>query len=159
MIQDALNNYLYDAKGRLCAVENILAGATTEYVYDADSRRVAKGSWAVTGWPAAGATWTGTIPSCATPTIANGFTLQAIYLRGGAGDQDVEFDPAQGSNPAGWHQNVFANGGLLATYTQSGTASPALYFNFNDWLGTKRLEVNASGQAVNYWAATPSATT
>ena len=117
VIQDALNNYLYDAKGRLCAVENILAGATTEYVYDADSRRVAKGNWAVTGWPAAGATWTGTIPSCATPTAANG--------------------------------------GLLATYTQSGAASPALYFNFNDWLGTKRLEVNAAGQAVNYWGSDP----
>jgi len=101
VIQDALNNYLYDAKGRLCAVENILAGTTTEYVYDADSRRVAKGSWAVSGWPAAGATWQGATPNCSAPTAANGFTLQALYLRGGAGDQDVEIDPAQGSNPAG----------------------------------------------------------
>ena len=56
---------------------------------------------ASSGWPAAGATWQGATPNCSAPTAANGFTLQALYLRGGAGDQDVEIDPAQGSNPAG----------------------------------------------------------
>jgi len=81
--------------------------------------------------------------------------LTAIYLRGAGGTQDVEIDPAQGSTPAGWRQNVFADGGLLATYSQSGTAAPALFFDFNDWLGTKRLQVNAAGQAVNYWGSDP----
>jgi RHS repeat-associated protein len=156
VIQDALNNYLYDAKGRLCAVENLLTTSATEYVYDADGNRVAKGNWTGISWPTAGNTWAANaVPNCSTPTTANGFTLTAVYLRGAGGTQDLEIDSAQGSTPAGWRQNVFADGGLLATYQQSGTSAPALYFDFNDWLGTKRLVVNAAGQAVNYWGSDP----
>ena len=41
---DGLNTYLYDAEGRICAVDNLLVGTMTGYLYDADGTRVAKGS-------------------------------------------------------------------------------------------------------------------
>jgi RHS repeat-associated protein len=54
---------------------------------------------------------------------------------------------------------VYADGGLLATYTAQGSAAPALYFSFNDWLGTKRLEIvgngTNAGQMVSWWSSDP----
>ena len=35
VISDALNNYIYDVEGRLCAVQNKMTFAATQYVYDA----------------------------------------------------------------------------------------------------------------------------
>ena len=63
----------------------------------------------ISAWPAAGQT-------CAAPTSANGFSLAgaaaALYLRGLHGDQDTELDGS-----GNWrHTNVFAGGGLTATY-------------------------------------------
>jgi len=147
--QDAVNKYAYDSEGRLCAVQNLLTTAATQYIYDAEGRRVAKGSLSI--WPAAGS-------ACAAPTAANGFTLTATYLRGAAGTQDAELDWSAGTE-TGWHQNVYADGGLLATYTAQGSAAPALYFSFNDWLGTKRLEIvgngATAGQMVSWWSSDP----
>ncbi len=42
MTYDGQNSYLYDAEGRICAVEN--GSGKTGYVYDAGGIRVAKGS-------------------------------------------------------------------------------------------------------------------
>jgi RHS repeat-associated protein len=144
VIQDNLNNYAYDMEGRLCAVENRESTSATQYVYDAEGNRVAKGSLS------------GTFPSgtpCAAPTSANGFALTAMYLRGNGGDQDTELD----SNLA-WHTNVYADGGLLATYSGvnngSGTA-PSLSFSFSDWQGTKRLQTTATGQVSLWWSSDP----
>jgi hypothetical protein len=47
VINDGVNSYLYDAEGRICAVANSpVPGMTTmtEYIYDAEGNRVAKGS-------------------------------------------------------------------------------------------------------------------
>jgi RHS repeat-associated protein len=138
---DGINKYVYDLDGRICAVTTATAGgAITQYVYDAEGRRVAKG--ALTSFPAAGA-------ACGAPTSANGFTGTARYLRGEHGDQDTEL------NGTGvWqHTNVFAGGGLTATY-DTGTKA-TLSFNFSDWLGSKRLQSNFNGTTQNSWASDP----
>jgi hypothetical protein len=80
VIQDALNKYVYDPEGRICAVMNILTTSATQYVYDAEGARVAKGT--ISAWPATGAT-------CAAPTAANGFTLTNQYL-GGAAETELD---------------------------------------------------------------------
>jgi RHS repeat-associated protein len=141
ILNDGINKYVYDLNGRICAVTTAASGgAITQYVYDADGRRVAKGS--LTTFPAAGAT-------CSAPTSANGFTATALYLRGEHGDQDTEL------NGAGvWqHTNVFAGGGLTATY-DTGTKA-TFSFNFSDWLGSKRLQSNFNGTTQNSWASDP----
>ena len=40
---DGLNSYLYDAEGRICALQNSV-GSITGYVYDAAGIRVAQGT-------------------------------------------------------------------------------------------------------------------
>ena len=130
-------------------MENLLTTAGTQYVYDAEGRRVAKGS--IASWPASGAT-------CATPTAANGFNLTSTYLRGSSGNLDAEMLSNGTSQPIGWNSNVFLGSNLLATYnyrTASIPQVPNLYFSFNDWLGTKRLLVNAAGQMIQHWGSDP----
>jgi RHS repeat-associated protein len=142
---DGINKYVYDLDGRICAVTTATgSGAITQYVYDAEGRRVAKGT--LSTFPAAGQT-------CAAPTTANGFSLTgtgaALYLRGEMGDQDTELDGL-----GNWrHTNVFAGGGLTATY-DTGTKA-TLSFNFSDWLGSKRLQSNFNGTTQNTWASDP----
>jgi len=137
--QDAINKYVYDIDGRLCAVENILAQTMTQYVYDAEGRRVARGT--LTAWPAAGS-------PCAAPTTANTFTLTATYLH--EGSQDIEIDSSGVA-----HQNVYADGQILATYAEIIGSAPTLYFDFNDWLGTKRVVASTTGAVQNYWGSDP----
>jgi hypothetical protein len=51
MTNDLQNQYLYDAEGRVCAVQGpSVAGVTpmTGYLYDAEGRRVGKGT--ITQW-------------------------------------------------------------------------------------------------------------
>jgi RHS repeat-associated protein len=138
---DGINVYVYDLDGRICAVTTVAAGgAITQYVYDAEGRRVAKGT--ITSWPAAGS-------GCAAPTSANGFTATAMYLRGEHGDQDTELN---GSGV--WqHTNVFAGGGLTATYDTGTYVSMA--FNFSDWLGSKRIQTGTTGGTQDKWASDP----
>jgi RHS repeat-associated protein len=140
-VNDGINKYVYDLDGRICAVTTVAnGGAMTQYVYDAEGRRVGKGT--ITTWPAAGAT-------CSAPTSANGFTLTTQYLRGEHGDQDTELN---GSGV--WqHTNVFAAGGLAATYDTGAAAT--LNFNLSDWLGTKRVETKSNGSLENWWKSDP----
>ncbi len=141
---DGTNKYVYDLDGRICAVTPVVGGTFTQYVYDAEGRRVAKGT--LTTFPIAGS-------ACSAPTAANGFSLTgtgaAIYLRGAHGDQDTELD-----GTGVWrHTNVFAGGGLTATY-DTGTKA-TLSFNYSDWLGSKRVQSAFGGAVQNSWASDP----
>jgi RHS repeat-associated protein len=127
VIQDLLNQYVYDPEGRLCAVKSILATSATQYIYDASGTRVAKGT--ISTWPAPGAT-------CAAPTAANGFTLTAQYLLGPGGEQVTELS----GNGTWKHSNVWAGAHLDATYDSLG-----LHFHLADPLGTRRVQASALG--------------
>ena len=139
MINDGINAYVYDAEGRLCAAENILAGSATQYVYDAAGTRVAKGT--ISTWPTLGST-------CAAPTTANGFTLTNEYLLDQAGEQVTEINSTN-TGTWGWaHSNVWAGAQLDATYDMDASlipAAPALHFHLADPLGTRRVQLAANG--------------
>jgi RHS repeat-associated protein len=150
VIQDSLNSYAYDEEGRLCAVQNNLTLAAYQYLYDAEGRRFEKGT--ISGFPRGTVCASPHSPISLPPGV--GFSATEVYLLGPTGEQEVELDFGSG-NITQAHQNVYADGGLLATYTVTSGADPALYFDFNDWQGTKRLQVNAAGQAVNWWSSDP----
>jgi RHS repeat-associated protein len=118
------NQYLYDAEGRICAVENLTVGTMTGYIYDADGTRVAKGS--ITSW------------SC-DPTV-NGFQTASDYVLGPSGEQVTEMAMDPNGNMAWQHTNVWAGGRLLATYDADG-----LHFYFDDPLGTRRVQTDYEG--------------
>ena len=123
---DGLNNYLYDPEGRICAVENTIAHTYTGYIYDAEGNRVGK--------------YTPTSLSCTVTSVKAGMVV------GFSGEQLSEI-----TGSAAWdHSNVFANGQLFATYK-----STHLYFSLNDWLGTRRAEVSASGCAPTTYSNLP----
>jgi RHS repeat-associated protein len=145
---DGLNNYLYDAEGRICAVKNSY-GLITGYIYDAAGIRVAKGSLAWTG--SGSATWS---TACSGIVGQGGwtFTTTTSWVLGPGGEQVTEYSVANGQS--NWvHTNAFAGGALLATYTSplppngSYPGAPAgdTIFDLQDWLGTKRAEVSAGG--------------
>lgn len=121
---DGRNQYLYDAEGRVCAVQyQVQPGwplTMMGYIYDAEGRRVAKGS--ISQW------------NCDMDN--NGFSETAGYVLGPNGEQTAETD-GQGN----WvYTNVYVNGELIATYTPGG-----LSFHFNDWLGTRRMDTDPFG--------------
>jgi len=119
---DGLNNYLYDAEGRLCAVRNSW-GAMTGYIYDASGIRVARGS----------------LSSFSCNFSSNGFQTTTSWVLGPGGEQVTEYSVSVGAST--WvHTNAYASGALLATYHDTDT-----YFALEDWLGTKRVEVSAGG--------------
>lgn len=125
---DNVNQYLYDAEGRIRAVASTpVAGLTvmTGYVYDADGTRVAKGT--ITIW------------SC-DPSV-NGLATsgnETDYVPGPGGEQVTEM--AQDANMAWQHTNVWAAGTLLATYDLAG-----LHFYLDDPLGTRRAQTDPFG--------------
>ena len=125
--QDPLNSYLYDAEGRLCAAKT--AGPSlTGYVYDASGTRVAKGS----------------LTSFSCNFAANGFTPTTSWVLGPGGEQVTEYAVSGGTS--NWvHTNAFSGGKIQATYDGTDTT-----FYLGDWLGTKRVEVGASGCATAY---------
>ncbi|HEY2019269.1 MAG TPA: hypothetical protein VGH38_37435, partial [Bryobacteraceae bacterium] len=119
---DLINSYLYDPEGRLCAVEYPTTGQGTAYMlylYDGEGRRVAKVS--------------NPTFSC---TLGTGYTLMETYLLGPSGEQVTELN----GDGTFLRSNVYANGQLLATYTNNKT-----YFALNDWLGSKRVVTNYDG--------------
>ncbi|MFZ0731014.1 MAG: RHS repeat-associated core domain-containing protein [Candidatus Sulfotelmatobacter sp.] len=125
---DALNSYLYDGEGRLCAVKNSVSNFT-QYIYDAEGARVAKGLMAA--WPT----------SCPAPTAANGFALTNQYLVGPGGEQVTELNGTLTNGSYGWkHTNVWAGAHLDATYDAKG-----LHFHLADPLGTRRVQASAAG--------------
>jgi YD repeat-containing protein len=156
VIQDAQNNYVYDAEGRLCAVLNA-ATTATQYLYDAEGRRVAAGT--LSQWPAKGQT-------CAAPTSANGFTLRSQYLRGLDGEAATELD-----GTGNWvHTNLSVSGSLAATYWSEpamctgavigpGPSScpplVSLSYHLSDWLGTRRVQIGSDGTLEGWWTSDP----
>lgn len=133
---DNANQYLYDGEGRICAVYQIpiagVGGQMTGYLYDAEGRRVAKG----------------TIYSWTCDTTQNSFSLTNTYIIGPTGEQLTETDGS-----GNWlHTNVFSAGQMLATYsyTDSSHTATDTYFSFTDWLGTKRAVVSAGGCGAGY---------
>ena len=144
--------YLYDAEGRQCAVANLLTSSVTQYVYDAEGRRVASFPWPSGGqMPAAGST-------CPAPASFGGLTGTTVFLHDSVGG--LEATLWQLGLASGWSQDVTANGQLLASYWWQNqhlaqTPPPTLTFHLNDWLGTKRLDINQSGQAVSWWSSDP----
>ena len=135
VINDNLNQYKYDAEGRVCAVSfSPISGGTvlTGYVYDAAGTRVAKETLSAFACNPAGS------------------TLTNSYVLGPGGEEVTEFTISGGT--ATWaHSNVFAGGKLLATYNSTGT-----YFALNDWLGTKRVEYGSSPTGcVNSYSSLP----
>ena len=93
---DGVNNYLYDAEGRVCAVRNFV-GTTAGYIYDAAGIRVAKVKLNQF--------------SC---NLGYGYTTTNSYVLGLGGEQITEFNINSGASV--WaHTNVFSGGGLLAT--------------------------------------------
>ncbi len=122
VLYDQINNYLYDPEGRLCAV-SYFNGMSTEYMlylYDGEGRRVAKVS----------------NPTFSCTPASSGTTLQETYLLGPSGEHITEL----GQSGAFLRSNVYANGQLLATYTNNET-----YFSLNDWLGSKRVVTKYDG--------------
>jgi RHS repeat-associated protein len=89
------------------------------YLYDGEGRRVAKVS--------------NPTFSC---TPATGSTLLETYLLGPSGEHITEL----GQAGAFVRSNVYANGQLLATYTNNQS-----YFALNDWLGSKRVVTKYDG--------------
>ncbi|GGA80311.1 hypothetical protein GCM10011507_34450 [Edaphobacter acidisoli] len=125
IIGDGSHVYLYDPDGRICAVGTpaappLDATSMTQYLYDVEGHRVAKGTISV---------W-----SC--DVSSNGFTLTNQYILGPSGEQMTELDGS--GNPI--HTNVYVNGSLLATYDNQG-----LHFHLTDWLGTRRAQTNFAG--------------
>ena len=125
VLQDNQNTYLYDAEGRICAVQSTpVEGFTsmTQYLYDADGTRVAKGT--ITNW------------SAGCDTTQNGFTMTASYILGPGNEQLAELSWS-GGVPTPVHTNVWAGGQLTATYSYDDPINyPAgiLYFPLTDWL-------------------------
>jgi RHS repeat-associated protein len=135
VFQDNLNNYLYDAEGRICAVQNRVSLSATGYIYDAEGARVAKGT--LTQFTCD----TTLNPQTGMPN--NGFSPTSAYVLGPSGEQLTETDGS-----GNWkHTNVYAAGALIATYDN---ATNNTVFALNDWLGTKRVEMGANGCATAY---------
>ena len=114
----------------------------THHMYDTECRRTAKGSVSranlAAAFPVADSC---TTPFCAAP-IGSGFNLTRTYLRGVDVNQDKELN----DSGAWMHTNIFAAGGLTATYWNSpGTAT--LSYNYTKWLGTKACKSRPQAQA------------
>jgi len=132
------NTYLYDGEGRICAVKREPISGTstmTQYIYDAEGTRVAKGT--ISNWAA----------GC--DTTANGFVPTNSYVLGSSNEQLTETD----GNGNWKHSNVYAAGMLIATYDISPTGSPALHFQLADWLGTRRVQTDISGNTEETFAS------
>jgi RHS repeat-associated protein len=130
MVTDGQSQYLYDAEGRICAVQRPGGYSPIGYLYNAEGQRVAKGTL--------------TQFSCnmtidgSTNKPTNGFALTNEYLQDASGGQLTEFD-GQGT----WlHTNAFAGGQLVATYDNDGQG---VHFHLADWLGTRRMQTDYAG--------------
>jgi RHS repeat-associated protein len=123
---DGVHQYLYDGEGRICEVLNTVVGVTTAYLYDADGRRVAKGS----------ATW----GSCDPSTTGNSFQASSDFVLGLSGEQVTEVNVSNNVPTGVAHTNAWAGGMLLATYDVDG-----LHFYLTDPLGTRRAQTDYAG--------------
>jgi RHS repeat-associated protein len=139
---DGTNQYLYDAEGRICAVQSLTGfdggpGPMTGYEYDADGARLAKGN--ISSW------------SC-DPTVAGVSPAinETDYILG-PGDEQVTELASDANGLMMWmHTNVWAGGQLLGTYDTNG-----LHFYLDDWLGTRRAQTDYAGVAEESCSSLP----
>jgi RHS repeat-associated protein len=135
IISDDNNQYLYDDEGQVCAVKSppLSPGGSivmTQYLYDAEGRRVGKGS--IQSW------------SC--DATINGFNLTNSYILDLSGDQVTETD-----GTGQWlHTNVFVGGNLLATYDTNG-----VHYHIDDWLGSRRVQTDYLGRVESTYQNLP----
>lgn len=124
---DGQHQYLYDAEGRICAVYTSVYGIgafMTGYIYDAEGRRVSKGS----------------ITSFSCDPAISGFTTTNEYILDASGQQMTE-EGVDANNTIAWqHTNVWAGSSLLATYDSNG-----LHFYLDDPLGSRRVQTDYAG--------------
>lgn len=104
----------------------------TQYLYDTEGRRVAKGS--ITTW------------SC--DAASNGYTETSGYVLGPGGEQVTEMD----GNGNWVHTNVYAGGSLIATYANDGQG---VHFHLTDWLGTRRVQTDFAGNVQATYQSLP----
>jgi RHS repeat-associated protein len=122
------NQYLYDAEGRICAVQTSI-DTKIGYLYNADGVRVAKG--------------TISSMSCNPGT----FTTTATYILSPDNQQMTEVAWNSGT-PSPAHTNVWAGGQLTATLSappQNPSGTAVLNYHLTDWLGTRRVLTDALG--------------
>jgi RHS repeat-associated protein len=131
--------FAYDSENRLTSMN----GGAVRIVYDAEGTRVAKGS--ITSWSCNN----GINPSTNLPY--NGFTPTNSYVLGPSGEQLTETD----GNGNWIHSNVYAAGMLIATYDTAPTGDPALHFQLADWLGSRRVQTDISGNPEETFVSLP----
>jgi RHS repeat-associated protein len=135
VLKDGLNEYWFDAEGRLCAAQSQVTPGLpiTQYIYDAESARIGKQT--ISAAPSS----TGT---CAAP-LTGSYTLQARYLVDHGGDQVTEMSE-QGSET--WaHSNIWAGSRLTATYSATYNTNGGLFFELADPLGSRRILADVNG--------------
>jgi|GEM_PF-3410490 len=118
--QDGKFQYLYNEDGQLCAV---MLNATAPYgaigyLYNAEGRRVAKG----------------TLSSFTCDFSSNGFTMTNEYIPGPDGNTLTEV-AWKGSTATPLRTYANAGGQLAATLDTNGT-----HYQLSDWLGTRRVQ-------------------
>jgi RHS repeat-associated protein len=139
VLSDGTNNYLYDAEGRNCAVQQITSGNMIGYVYSPDGTRFGKGTISKTF--SCDFTKNGMLTT-------NGLALTTAYNVAPNGDLLEETD----GNFNLRHFNVFLQGKLLGTFAGTTYSQANWSFALNDWLGTKRQLVNSGAGTTSYFS-------
>jgi len=135
ILNDGVNQYLYDGEGQICAVATEAGSPQLSgYIYNAQGQQIAKGR--ITAW------------SC-DPTV-NGFKPMSDYVLGQSGEQVTEMGMNASGVMAWQHTNVYALGQLIATYDNDG-----LHFYLNDPLGTRRAQTDYAGVLEQTCASLP----
>ena len=137
---DGWNEYWYDAEGRECAAQNKRIGGQQafQYMYDPEGGRIAK--MGLASPPAAYQIISSGLASSPTCSQATKTGWSNWYLVGEGGEQVTELNTSSG-RMAWAHTNVWSRGKLMATYDLKG-----IHYGLADPLGTKRVQVNATGQ-------------
>ncbi len=143
MISASSNVYAYDVEGRICAVDT--SSGAYGYLYDAEGARVAKGTISIVWVTVNGQQVLSCDTNSSDTTTYNHFNPTTAYVLDSGNQQMTEVASSNGGSQWTWkHTNVWAGAQLVATYsTSSGQA--ALNFHFTDWLGTRRVLTDSSG--------------
>lgn len=107
----------------------------TQYIYDAEGNRVSKGT--------AHTVLANGVYVLSCDTTQNGFSLTNGYILGPSGEQLSEI-LFSGGGYSWSHSNIWAGGQLIATDSPNGSGH-VLNFEFEDWLGSRRVLTDSSG--------------
>jgi YD repeat-containing protein len=141
VINDGVNQYTYDAEGRVCALNG--PQGMIGYQYDADGNRVGKGT--VT-----------TIATC--DITANGYQPMTDFVLDQSGGQMTEmavYNTSAGTTYTWTHSNVTAGGALIASFDTTGYG---LHFYLTDALGSRRVQTTPPESQNRPAKASPSVT-